>query len=149
MLSFTCPYILHRVPDSVLWLRVPSQLGAQSLKQLASKLGVDPQRILIGKYASTREEHLEIARLMDLHLDPTPYSSHVTSADALWAGVPTITLLQSDKMCARIAASFLSAMEVPSLITRSWKEYHTNVRVNFYDVDMKILLFILQQIHIY
>jgi protein O-GlcNAc transferase len=61
--------ILNRIPNSVLLLRTPSTYGQNLVEVYAEKQGLSPKRIIWGTYADTKDEHLEFARLVDVHLD--------------------------------------------------------------------------------
>jgi len=59
---------------------------------------------------------------MDLFLDTTPYGAHTTAADALWAGVPIVTL-QGQSFASRVGASLLTAVGLDELICKTAIEY--------------------------
>src|SRR6185436_15239040 len=61
-------------------------------------------------------------RLADLFLDTLPYNAHTTCSDALWVGLPVLTVLGSC-FAGRVAASLLSALGVPELVAGSLEEY--------------------------
>jgi predicted O-linked N-acetylglucosamine transferase (SPINDLY family) len=68
------------------------------------------------------EEHLARHRQADLFLDTLPYGAHTTASDALWAGLPVLTLLGT-AFAGRVAASLLSAAGMQELIARTSEEY--------------------------
>ena len=61
-------------------------------------------------------------RLADLFLDTWPYNAHATASDALWAGVPVLTW-PGATYASRVAASMLTTVGLPELITNSPAEY--------------------------
>ena len=61
-------------------------------------------------------------RIADLFLDTPNYNAHATAADALWAGLPVLTLL-GNTFAGRVAASQLNALGLADLISRSPLEY--------------------------
>jgi len=67
-------------------------------------------------------EHLARHRQADLFLDTYPYNAHTTTSDALWAGLPVLTLMGSS-FASRVAASLLNAIGLPELITSTQEEY--------------------------
>jgi protein O-GlcNAc transferase len=67
-------------------------------------------------------EHLARHRLADLFLDTLPYNAHTTASDALWAGLPVLTLIGST-FPGRVAASLLNAVGLPELITATPEAY--------------------------
>ena len=68
------------------------------------------------------EEHLGRHIHADLFLDTLPYNAHTTASDALWAGLPVLTL-QGHSFAARVASSLLSAIGLTDLITDSAEAY--------------------------
>jgi predicted O-linked N-acetylglucosamine transferase (SPINDLY family) len=61
-------------------------------------------------------------RQADLFLDTSPYNAHTTASDALWAGLPVLTLM-GQSFASRVAASLLNAIGLPELITNTQEEY--------------------------
>ncbi len=113
--------ILKAVPDSVLWLLESRPPFADNLRREAQKRGVDGSRIL---FAPDRAPADHLARLSraDLFLDTLPYNAHTTASDALWAGVPVLTL-QGTAFAGRVAASLLTAAGLKELITETPDAY--------------------------
>ena len=68
------------------------------------------------------EEHLCRHQLADLFLDTPPYNAHTTASDALWTGLPVLTLM-GQSFASRVAASLLNAIGLPELITNTQEEY--------------------------
>jgi protein O-GlcNAc transferase len=69
-----------------------------------------------------KHEHLSRLRLADLALDTRIVNGHATTSDALWAGVPVITL-EGRHFASRVSSSALHAIGLPELITHSMEEY--------------------------
>ncbi len=113
--------LLQNVPGSVLWLLSPSNLCRENLKREAAARGVDPGRLVFAGRLSTAK-HLARHRLADLFLDALPCNAHTTASDALWAGLPVLTCV-GETFAGRVAASLLTAMDLPELITSSLEEY--------------------------
>jgi len=61
-------------------------------------------------------------RQADLFLDTFPYNAHTTTSDALWTGLPVLTLM-GQSFASRVAASLLNAIGLPEFITASQEEY--------------------------
>jgi protein O-GlcNAc transferase len=115
--------LLSAVESSVLWL-LPSNPAAESnLRAAAAARGVDPARLIFASRMSP-EDHLARHRLVDLFLDTLPYNAHTTASDALWTGLPLITL-PGRAFSARVAASLLHAIGVPELVAADAREYET------------------------
>ncbi|HEY0265124.1 MAG TPA: hypothetical protein VGC16_00135, partial [Rhizomicrobium sp.] len=113
--------ILKQVDGSVLWLLEAAAPFAANLARAALAQGVDPGRIL---YAPDRPpaEHLARLSLAGLFLDGLPYNAHTTASDALWAGVPVLTR-RGTAFPGRVAASLLTAANLPQLIAESQADY--------------------------
>ncbi len=113
--------ILKSVDNSVLWLFEDNVIAAQNLKKEAEKRGINSNRLIFAKRMST-EDHLARHKLADLFLDTLPYNAHTTCSDALWAGLPVLTLI-GQSFASRVAASLLNAVNLPELITNTKEEY--------------------------
>jgi predicted O-linked N-acetylglucosamine transferase (SPINDLY family) len=67
-------------------------------------------------------DHLARLRVADLFLDTLPYNAHATANDALWAGLPMLTL-QGETFAGRVAASLLNATGLPEMVTTTAEAY--------------------------
>ncbi len=114
--------LLKQVPESVLWLPRSPESAERNLKRQAEVRGVDTARLIFADKLMMKEQYLARLGLADLALDPWMYNGHATTSDALWSGVPVLTLLGST-FASRVASGLLTAMEVPELITYSPEEY--------------------------
>jgi protein O-GlcNAc transferase len=114
--------ILRQVPTSVLWFRQVSKSAEKNLRQEARERGVTPERLIFSRKIPLKEEHLARLSLADLALDTRVYNGHATTSDALWAGVPVITL-QGRHFASRASSSILMAIGLSELITHSLGEY--------------------------
>ena len=114
--------ILARHPDSVLWLSHTNATAVGNLRKEASQRGVDARRLVFAERLDSLPEHLARLRSADLFLDTFPYNAHATALDALWAGVPVLTYA-GESFASRVAASLLSVVGLPELITSSLVEY--------------------------
>ena len=113
--------LLAAVDGSVLWLLEDNPAAAANLRRHAIADGVDADRLVFAKRVKL-DEHLARHRLADLFLDTVPYNAHTTASDALWAGLPVLTLI-GQSFQARVAASLLNAMDLPELITETQEQY--------------------------
>ncbi|MFA6279852.1 MAG: tetratricopeptide repeat protein [Bdellovibrionales bacterium] len=113
--------VLQSVPDSVLWLLESNPFAPDALRQEATKHGVDPTRLHFAP-AAAQEDHLARYGVVDLALDTFPVGGHTTTSDALWSGVPVVTMA-GQSFVSRVAASLLTAAELPQLITTNLADY--------------------------
>src|SRR5262249_28808251 len=83
--------ILKHVPGSILWLLSGTDETNVRLRNLAASSGVDSGRLHFAE-KKPNPEHVARYRLADLFLDTYPYGAHTTAADAMWMGVPVLTI---------------------------------------------------------
>jgi len=108
--------ILHRVPRSILWLRQGSATMEKNLRSEAEKRGIKPERLFFAAKVPDKKDHLARLQLADISLDTRIYNGHTTTLDALWAGVPVITL-RGGHFASRVSSSNLNAIGLNDLIT--------------------------------
>jgi predicted O-linked N-acetylglucosamine transferase (SPINDLY family) len=113
--------LLKAVPDSVLWLLDANDAFRDNLRRAVSAAGLDPTRLIFAPRTDP-DSHLARQQLADLMLDTAPYNGHMTTSDALWAGVPLVTMLGT-AFAGRVAASQLETLGLPELITASLQDY--------------------------
>src|SRR6202012_6027493 len=113
--------LLGAVPGSVLWLLESSTGLREPLRREAAGRGIAPDRLVFAPRISP-DRHLARQPLADLVLDTSPYNGHMTTSDALWAGVPLVTLA-GQAFAGRGAASPLSAIRMTKLITTDLAAY--------------------------
>ncbi|XHC13491.1 tetratricopeptide repeat protein [Labrenzia sp. ac12] len=113
--------ILKKVPGSVLWLLTGGTETDQRLKACAEAAGIAPDRLVFaGKMANP--DHLARYPLADLFLDTTPYGAHTTASDALWMGVPVLTIA-GKCFAARVCASLVTAAGLQELVCPTPEDY--------------------------
>jgi protein O-GlcNAc transferase len=113
--------ILNAVENSVLFLYVDNEQAHANLLNEARLRGVDAARLVFGGRIPV-EEYLARYRVCDLFLDTFPYNAGTTASDALWAGLPVLTLM-GQSFASRMAASLLNATGLSELITVTQEEY--------------------------
>jgi predicted O-linked N-acetylglucosamine transferase (SPINDLY family) len=113
--------ILQAVPDSVFWLYAGDDRCKDNLRREAEARGVDPQRLVFADRLPL-DQHLARHRLADLFLDGVPCNAHTTASDALWAGLPVLTV-PGRSFTARVCASLVTAAGLPELIAADLPAY--------------------------
>ncbi|WP_066342768.1 O-linked N-acetylglucosamine transferase, SPINDLY family protein [Azohydromonas lata] len=102
--------ILAAVPGSRLLLKAPSFGDAGAVRLFTQRLqglGVDPARLEFRGPTGLTDMMAEYADV-DIALDPLPYNGGTTSLQALWMGVPVLTL-EGAHFVSRMGASFMRA----------------------------------------
>jgi predicted O-linked N-acetylglucosamine transferase (SPINDLY family) len=113
--------LLSKVGDSVLWLLEANKWAKANLRKEAEARGVDPQRLVFAERVAP-PLHLARHRCADLFLDTFHYNAHTTGSDALWGGLPLVTKM-GRSFPSRVAASLLTAIGLPELVTASPDAY--------------------------
>ena len=112
--------VLAAVPRSRLRIqsgRLASQAVCSRLRERCAAFGIEPQRLdLAGPLP--RPQYLAAHAEVDLILDTTPFPGGTTTCEALWMGVPTLTLA-GDRLIARQGAGLLRAARLPDWVAES------------------------------
>lgn len=115
--------ILKQVQGSVLWLIEDNPSAVANLKLEAQQRGVNKDRLVFAQKIPL-PEHLARHQAADLFLDTLPYNAHTTASDSLWAGLPLLTC-SGESFASRVAASLLTALNLPELVAPSQPDYET------------------------
>jgi predicted O-linked N-acetylglucosamine transferase (SPINDLY family) len=118
--------LLLCLPNSKLLLKASGldnpDARQRTLATLTSE-SVNADRIeLVGRTRSTID-HLALYGRCDVALDTYPYNGTTTTCEALWMGVPVVTLCAPDLHMARVSASLLTTAGLPELIATSPQQY--------------------------
>ena len=89
-------------------------------EQLAAE-AVDPARLSFLGYLSA-EEYFAAHQRVDIALDPFPCGGGTTTCDAIWMGVPVVTLVGRTGV-GRVGKSILSNLELPELVAKTPEQY--------------------------
>jgi protein O-GlcNAc transferase len=117
--------ILRAVPGSALVLKAHSAedtATATLLERRLQRYHLPLQQVIWLPYTTTPEEHLQQYAHMDVALDSFPNTGCTTTCEALWMGVPVITL-EGNHYVSRMAAAVLHAAELPEWICSSLQAY--------------------------
>jgi len=97
--------ILHERGDAVLWLLRWNANVQSTLRAAAIARGIAAERLLFAPLVPLTE-HLTRLAHADLYLDAWPCNAHTTAGEALWCGVPVVTL-KGSTFAGRVASSLL------------------------------------------
>lgn len=114
--------LLRNVPGSVLWLNSINPQARSNLLEAVRQHDIAPESIVFAGFVPADSDHLARLRLASLFLDTPGYNAHATASDALWAGVPVVTIT-GDRFCGRVGASLLHSLGMDELITSDLSEY--------------------------
>ncbi len=106
--------ILLAVPGSVLWLLDSGEEMRANLRAFAAARGVAQDRLIFAPKIHNAD-HLARYRLADLFLDSVPYGAHTTASDALWLGVPVLTL-SGRGFASRVCGSLVRSAGLPEMV---------------------------------
>jgi len=113
--------ILNNVPNSVLWLLHLNNTAENNLRRYAKGLSFDTSRIIFADFIPINQ-HMNRIQLADIYLDTHLYNGHRACLDALWAGVPVVTL-PGDTYTSRITASQLTTLGIINTIAQNEENY--------------------------
>ena len=115
--------ILLAIPTSRLVLKLPKLDDNKSYyNELFIQEGILKERIEFYQPTPSIEEHLSLYNTIDICLDPFPYNGATTTCEALWMGVPVITLLGNNHV-GRVGASILTNIGLTDFIAHDIKDY--------------------------
>ena len=115
--------ILNAVPQSQLLLKTSQVTNNLShYAQLFKQEGISEDRIEYYGRLPSDHEHLELYGAIDIGLDPFPYNGVTTTCEALWMGVPVITLA-GDRHAGRVGASILTNVGLTDFIAQDIDGY--------------------------
>jgi predicted O-linked N-acetylglucosamine transferase (SPINDLY family) len=117
--------ILQALPDARLVVK-NGNLGDRAVRMRwldeAHAHGLPRERIDVAPWAKTVDDHLALYGGIDMALDTYPYHGTTTTCEALWMGVPTVTLAGRDHR-ARVGVSLLRRVGLDELIAGHPEEY--------------------------
>jgi protein O-GlcNAc transferase len=120
--------VLRAVPSGRLMIKSIGGLSEEGPRErlLAqfTAAGISPERIELRKRVPSPAGHLEVYNQIDIALDTFPYHGTKTTCDALWMGVPVVTLAGPTHP-SRVGVSLLSSVGLGDLVAESPDAYAT------------------------
>lgn len=117
--------LLHAVRGSRLIIKTEQMRDAPTAGQLHSRFadeGIAPDRIDLLAWRVRTVHHLARYGLVDVALDPFPFNGVTTTCEALWMGVPVVSL-RGDRPYARMGATLLASVGLQEFVTDSPESY--------------------------
>ena len=116
--------VMKAVPNSKLLLKsknLGEQVERQRVTTLFKEMGLGPERLELRSHSPSLEDHLATYNDVDIALDTYPYTGCTTTADALWMGVPVLTVA-GKSMVSRQAAAVLRGVGLEQWICKDETE---------------------------
>lgn len=116
--------VLASVPNSKLFIQSPQMARARFVQDILRRLaevGVAPERVSV-RPPSGRAQYLSAYADVDIVLDTFPYTGGTTTCEALWMGVPTLTLA-GDSMLARQGVGMMTCAGLADWVAQTPAEY--------------------------
>ncbi|MHB8535829.1 MAG: O-linked N-acetylglucosamine transferase, SPINDLY family protein [Sulfuricaulis sp.] len=117
--------ILHTIPTGQLVLKyhwLSDTATRERYYGLFAEHDIPRERVQVFGMAPTTAEHLSMYSRIDIALDPFPYNGTTTTCEALWMGVPVITLA-GRAHASRVGASLLSQVGLTELVAETADQY--------------------------
>jgi len=117
--------VLAAVPGSRLLLKGRGFGGEEQRQRYLARFyaaGIAAERVEFLERTAKTEDHLAIYNRVDISLDTFPYHGTTTTCEALWMGVPVVTLM-GDRHVARVSGSLLTAIGRPEWIAATPDDY--------------------------
>ncbi len=117
--------ILQAVPGASLFLKTKSLGDAKVRERITEsflRYGVGPERLILDGQFASHEEHFRAYQAVDIALDPFPYPGITTSVEALWMGVPVLSL-KGDRFISHQGETILNNIGLPQWIAADEDDY--------------------------
>jgi len=117
--------VLAAVPDSRLLLKArPLSIDsvAHTVRSGFERVGIDPGRVELRGWESGTKNHLSIYGSVDIALDSFPYNGATTTCEALWMGVPVVSLA-GDRHAGRTGSSLLNVVGLGEFVASNAGDY--------------------------
>ncbi len=114
--------VLRIVDGSRLLLHCPAGTTQTRLLQWFEAQGIASHRLELVARTATRRDYLQLFHQIDIPLDPFPYNGGTTTCDALWMGVPVLSLAGRTAV-SRLGLSVLTNIGLPELVAGGEDEY--------------------------
>jgi predicted O-linked N-acetylglucosamine transferase (SPINDLY family) len=108
------------------------------IKRKFASAGVHSSRLLLRPYTADREDHLALYNEMDVALDTFPYAGTTTTCEALWMGVPVISM-EGRTHESRTGVTILRAVGLRDWIVDTPKAYVDRALQAATDVNLPLL----------
>jgi tetratricopeptide (TPR) repeat protein len=129
--------LLREIPGARLLLKASQFKDRGTRERIAAAFaaaGIGSDRLTVLAPNATTAEHLAAYGRIDIALDPLPYNGTATTCEALWMGVPVISL-RGARHAGRVGASILTAVGIENLLAQTPDEYIATAAILAHDRD--------------
>ena len=130
---------LHAVPNSTLYLKRQQLINESAKNHLIEefeKRGISKTRLILKTSKAKIEKHLDEYNEIDIALDTYPYNGTTTTLEALWMGVPVVSLY-GNTHASRVSKSILHRLNLDELAVNSIPEFAQAVQMLSKDSDLR------------
>lgn len=114
--------LLRAIPDAKMVVAaMPDEKTIAMIRDWFANDGIAPERLSFHKRTGARE-YMDMHRLVDVCLDTAPYPGGTTTYNALWMGVPTLTMTGST-LLGRLGAAIAGHMNLPEYIAQDEADF--------------------------
>jgi predicted O-linked N-acetylglucosamine transferase (SPINDLY family) len=117
--------LLLEVPGSCLFLKSRSFADAgicDRFRRQFAEHGIEGDRLVLAQFTASRREHLAAYGRIDIALDTFPYTGTTTTFEALWMGVPVVSL-RGVRHASRVGADILQRLGQGQLVAENRERY--------------------------
>jgi protein O-GlcNAc transferase len=117
--------VLEAVPNSRLFIKSPPLTDLATREryyELFGQVGINRERLELIGHTATQSDHMDLYKCLDIGLDTFPYNGTTTTCEALWMGVPLVTL-EGTRHAGRVGVSLLNAVGMPDFIAKNTSDY--------------------------
>jgi protein O-GlcNAc transferase len=117
--------LVKRVPNARLLIKAVAFLDDSTMYRLGEQFaaqGLNREQIILNRPHLEKAEHYAMYQAVDIALDPPTYNGTTTTCEALWMGVPVVTIA-GDRHATRVGVSLLNSVGLPELVASSPEEF--------------------------
>ena len=121
----TWAQILAAVPKSRLMLKGRAYADATvagRIRTIFARHGIEGRRLDLRGWTVSQATHLDTYRKIDIALDPFPYGGVITTCEAMWMGVPVVSL-EGERVLGRYGSAFLKTVGLDDLVAKDEAAY--------------------------
>jgi len=129
--------VLKAIPTANFLLKNQALKDPDTWEHFKSRMeqrGIDTHRLHYAKFAKSTQDHLRVYQKVDVALDSFPYNGATTTFEALWMGVPVVTLV-GDTHVSRVGKSILATLGFDNLIADTPEAFVTICQTLANDID--------------